>query len=254
MVRVLSATLAVVILTACSAARTPTPGAPLPLTGSLPDAWLMMISHDLERSFVEIEGLGGWAIAKNLRRGVTSMPGQTYRVILRDDDCRPLQTFTIGPGFWLLRIRDSVPMLTVEDDLEAGPGLINPGACQPPLAADWAEPHAYSFTYESGCGERNMLGTFEAQVEGGVVVGVKGLDDRSRQVVSTYRPSEFPTLAAMLEKVRQARNEADAGHVRLTPDPTLAQPVTNQIDWIANAIDDEECYTVSEFAPHTGGK
>ena len=95
MVRVLSATLAVVILTACSAARTPTPGAPLPLTGSLPDAWLMMISHDLERSFVEIEGLGGWAIAKNLRRGVTSMPGQTYRVILRDDDCRPLQTFTI---------------------------------------------------------------------------------------------------------------------------------------------------------------
>jgi hypothetical protein len=97
-----------------------------------------------------------------------------------------------------------------------------------------------------------MLGTFEAQVEEGVVVRIKGLDERSRQAVAGYRPSDFPTLAAMLEKVREARNRADAGAIIVTSDPVDGHPMRIEIDWNANAIDDEECYTVSEFVPNAG--
>lgn len=111
--------------------------------------------------------------------------------------------------------------------------------------AEWAEPAAYSFTLESRCGERNLIGRFAVEVENGVVIAVEDLVDQGG-ATSVVQPADVPTLSGLLALVAEARNEG-AGEVNLVTDPADGHPVSVEIDWEAAATDDEECYTVSDF-------
>lgn len=116
----------------------------------------------------------------------------------------------------------------------------------PSAVAEWAEPAAYSFTLESLCGERNLIGRFAVEVENGVVVAVEGLDDQGQTATSVVQPADVPSLAGLLALVTEARSDG-ADRVDLVTDPADGRPVSVEIDWEAAAIDDEECYTVSNF-------
>jgi hypothetical protein len=115
-------------------------------------------------------------------------------------------------------------------------------------AAQWQEPTAYSFTVESRCGEGNLLGRFDVQVEDGDVVSVEPLDETASAAIAYVEPEEVPTLAEMLDRVAEARLEG-ASEVSLSTDPADGHPVSVAIDWQAIAIDDEECYAISEYIP-----
>lgn len=112
--------------------------------------------------------------------------------------------------------------------------------------AAWTEPAAYSFTFESRCGERNLVGQFFVEVEDGEVIAVEGLDGQGNTATSVVQPRDVPTLADLLALVAEARNDG-ADEVNLVTDPTDGHPVSVEIDWDAAAVDDEECYTVSDF-------
>lgn len=125
-------------------------------------------------------------------------------------------------------------------------GACSAAGASPSEVAEWAEPAAYSFTLESRCGERNLLGRFAVEVENGVVVSVEGLDDQGRRATSVVQPADVPTLADLLALVAEARGDG-ADQVDLVTDPADGHPVSVEIDWEAAATDDEECYTVSDL-------
>jgi len=50
----------------------------------------------------------------------------------------------------------------------------------------------------------------------------------------------------MLVLVERARREG-AGQVTLALDPADGHPVSVSVDWAQNAIDDEECYEITEY-------
>ncbi len=116
----------------------------------------------------------------------------------------------------------------------------------PPAVAEWAEPAAYSFTLESRCGERNLIGRFAVEVENGEVIAIEGLDDQGRTAATVVQPNDVPTLADLLALVADAQNDG-ADRVNLVTDPGHGHPVSVEIDWDLNATDDEECYQISDL-------
>ena len=127
-------------------------------------------------------------------------------------------------------------------------GEPSPSASLPSASAtaEWREPRAYSFTLESRCGERNLLGRFRVEVEDGEVIGLQRLDEHSRRAAVTEE--DVPTLGEMLERAAEASGESGSA-VRLITDPVDGHPISIAIDWQTAAIDDEECYDVSDFVP-----
>lgn len=91
-----------------------------------------------------------------------------------------------------------------------------------------------------------MIGRFHIEVEEGTVVAVEGLDEQGRVEVRAMPLAEFPTLADLLGLVAEARTDG-ADEVTLNTDPADGRPVYIAIDWRAAAIDDEACYTISDF-------
>jgi hypothetical protein len=118
----------------------------------------------------------------------------------------------------------------------------NPSASQVP--GDWQEPSAYSFVMVSSCGERSLLGRFGVTVEDGVTVAYEALDEQAGLYAGP--PDEIPSLGEMLRLVAEAR-DGGAADVTLVTDPADGHPVEVDIDWLPNAIDDEECYAISEY-------
>lgn len=118
----------------------------------------------------------------------------------------------------------------------------------PAVGIQWVEGEwvGYSYVLESSCGLRGMLGRFRIRVRDGVVAEVEGLDEAGRRVVTSMPPAAFPTMTGLLEVAAEAR-ASGAESVSLATDPTDGHPVTLEIDWILAAIDDEECYAVSEL-------
>ncbi len=99
-------------------------------------------------------------------------------------------------------------------------------------------PSAYSFDVSSTCGERNLLGDFRVTVVEGDVDRVQPLGD-SR--LFGLEPDDFPTLAGLVALVEGAERDAVV-EVELD-DGGLPRQVA--IDHVPDAIDDEECYRVS---------
>jgi hypothetical protein len=91
------------------------------------------------------------------------------------------------------------------------------------------------------------LGRYHIVVQDGQVTDVTGLDDYAKRMLTSeeYRAS-VPDLSAVLQEARVAQAEgADVADVAF--DEADGHPVTVEIDWDANATDDEACYRVSQY-------
>jgi hypothetical protein len=107
----------------------------------------------------------------------------------------------------------------------------------------WQEPADYSFDVSAQCGERFLIGDFHVEVHSHAVTSVTGLDERSRAM--NVGPDDVPTIAQMLDRAEQASN-ADGGRVAISREGD-GRPSSVSIDWKAQAIDDEECYSITGF-------
>jgi hypothetical protein len=118
-----------------------------------------------------------------------------------------------------------------------------------PSASDpvpWQEPASYSFTLESQCGERALIGRFHVEVENGETIRVKTLSGYGGS--GSMPPAAVPTLTDLLTLVARARSER-ASQVNLVVDPIDGHPVSVSVDWRADTIDEEECYEITDYLP-----
>ncbi|MDF6040856.1 DUF6174 domain-containing protein [Streptomyces sp. JH14] len=111
-------------------------------------------------------------------------------------------------------------------------------------AARWSEPNRYSFRLLSESGERSGLGEYRITVGDGKVVKAIGLDEPARLTVEG-NPQDVPTLGGLLTDVQKAR----AGHAEVAEVVFAADghPTEIHIDWLADAIDDEADYLITEY-------
>jgi hypothetical protein len=112
--------------------------------------------------------------------------------------------------------------------------------------ASWQEPARYTYVLESGCGERPLIGRFRLTVTAGKVTTAVGLDAASRSALTTTPQLTPPTLGQLLQQVDTARR-AGAHVAKAVTDPADGHPTEVNLDPIANAIDDEACYTVTNY-------
>jgi hypothetical protein len=102
--------------------------------------------------------------------------------------------------------------------------------------ADWQEPGAYTYTLDSLCGERSLLGTFRITVANGRVVSAEPAHDQA------------PTIGALLAEARAAREEEDADVVEVEYADD-GRPTRIGIDYDVQALDDEACYHIADYVP-----
>ena len=117
-----------------------------------------------------------------------------------------------------------------------------------PAAASvvWTEPANYAFVVDSSCGERALIGRFRITVTNAQVSGIEPLDpDASRELMVQLK-DQVPTLGKMMADADRARR-AGAAKVDVKTDPADGHPTLIAIDHEANAIDDEECYAISDY-------
>jgi hypothetical protein len=113
-------------------------------------------------------------------------------------------------------------------------------------AAIWTEPAAYRYTFTSTCGERMLVGTFEVTVEDGSVTGFRAQDPPADAFPGTA--ADLPTLGDIQRKAQEAAAD-DEAIVELERDLEDGHPTLVEIDWLPNAIDDEECYSITSYTP-----
>jgi hypothetical protein len=110
----------------------------------------------------------------------------------------------------------------------------------------WSEPANYAFVLDSSCGERLLIGRFRVTVTNAQVSGVKALGpDASRELMLQLK-NEMPTLGKLMADADKARR-AGAAKVDVKTDPADGHPTLIEIDHEANAVDDEECYAISDY-------
>lgn len=127
----------------------------------------------------------------------------------------------------------------------AGPAE-TPAATPASSAPAWTEPANYRFTFESSCGEQALIGRFRVDVANGVVDRTQGLDEAGKRAVMLRIADLVPTLGQMVADAEQAR--ADGAHeVAVERDPADGHPVAIRIDQDRNAVDDETCFTISDY-------
>ncbi|MEP7378791.1 MAG: DUF6174 domain-containing protein [Chloroflexota bacterium] len=112
------------------------------------------------------------------------------------------------------------------------------------VSVEWQEPPAYSFTLSAQCGERALIGLFHVEVENGKTVVAQGLE--GYYATHPIDPRGVPTLGDLLAIAARARAQGAAA-VSVELDPADGHPLSVSIDRIANAIDDEECYEVTDY-------
>lgn len=110
----------------------------------------------------------------------------------------------------------------------------------------WREPASYAFTLESACGERDLIGTFRITVVDGMVAAAEGRDEPGQRLLRQRMPHTLPTIAGLLNEARQAQRDG-ADVVETQVDAADGHPTKITIDHLRDAMDDEACYTISEF-------
>ncbi|GGK97754.1 DUF6174 domain-containing protein [Mangrovihabitans endophyticus] len=130
-----------------------------------------------------------------------------------------------------------------------GPAASLPGGTPHTAAApgSWQEPTVYSFTLESSCGERALIGTYRVGVKDGLVVRTIGLDDAARRALMLRLAQLVPTLAQMRTEAQAAMREG-ADEVIVRRDPADGHPTSVRIDPDSAAVDDETCYEITDYA------
>lgn len=118
----------------------------------------------------------------------------------------------------------------------------NPGSeeAQGATAEVVSLPSSYQYVMRSSCGERGLLGRYKVTVRDAKAIAVTSLNPGY-----LYEPSleEIPTLADLLEKAENAGPDAV---VDLKVDDR-GIPVSLAIDHEPTAIDDEECYEITDL-------
>jgi hypothetical protein len=117
-------------------------------------------------------------------------------------------------------------------------------ATQP--ADEWKEPARYSYVLDSRCGERPLIGRFQVEVANGRVTRAIGLDESGRSAVARPSGDPVPTIGGLLAVWERAR-KGGAHVATVERDPADGHPVRITIDRIKNAIDDEACFTISNY-------
>jgi hypothetical protein len=115
-------------------------------------------------------------------------------------------------------------------------------------SVQWREPASYTFTLESTCGERALIGTFNVEVQDGETVGVEAISGYFVSHPAALPTSLVPTLDDILAEAADARSR-DADEVSVVLDPIDGHPVRVSIDWKTNTIDDEACYEITNYSP-----
>jgi hypothetical protein len=130
----------------------------------------------------------------------------------------------------------------------AGPAAApGPAAPEPAVASPaWTEPANYKFTFESACGEQALIGRFRVEVADGIVDRTEGLDDAGRRTLMLRIANLIPTLGKMVEDAEAARAR-NADEVVIDRDPVDGHPTSIRIDEEKNAVDDETCFTISDY-------
>ena len=121
------------------------------------------------------------------------------------------------------------------------------GACTAaaePVA--WTEAASYPHELDSFCGERDLIGSFEITIEDHVVTEATPLDGSAETMLRLSGLDHVPTLADLVEELVSAR-QARADQADIAYDPTDGHPVTIDIDWDVNAVDDESCYVIRTY-------
>ena len=99
-------------------------------------------------------------------------------------------------------------------------------------------PTAYVYDLNSACGERNMLGDFRISVVDGTVTDVEPLGDTQMNEMTI---DTFPTLDDLIGIVENSEPDAEI-ELEVNADGI---PTSIDIDHVPEAIDDEECYRVT---------
>jgi hypothetical protein len=121
-------------------------------------------------------------------------------------------------------------------------------ATPPPVGRDWSSA-SYSYTLDSQCGERALIGTYHVVVEGGVVTSAEPVAPAGWRPESGDQLASVPTFAHLLARAQATGNAAPSQfHV----DPTTGVPTEVEFEGDPNAIDDEECYRISDYRPGAG--
>jgi hypothetical protein len=119
------------------------------------------------------------------------------------------------------------------------------GGAPAPSPPAWSEPADYKFAFESSCGEQPLIGRFRATVADGAVAHTEGLDDAGRRALMLRIANLVPTLGQMEKQAAEAR--AAGADVTVDRDPADGHPTAIRIDPAKNAVDDETCWTISDY-------
>lgn len=115
-------------------------------------------------------------------------------------------------------------------------------------AGEWKEPARYSYVLDSRCGYRPLMGRFQVEVANGRVTRAIGLDEPGRSAVSHPSRDPVPTIGGLLDELERARKN-HAYVATLDRDPADGHPVRITIDQAKDSIDDEACFTISNYRP-----
>lgn len=127
------------------------------------------------------------------------------------------------------------------------PGTQHPSATVPPMpeAPDWSSA-SYRFTLESRCGERALIGRYAVAVQHGTVTSARALGSTSMDdAPGDPAVEDVPSIGELV--VRAQTTDRDA----LTDfhlDPATGIPTAIAFDPDPRALDDEECYAISDYA------
>jgi hypothetical protein len=122
----------------------------------------------------------------------------------------------------------------------------DPAGAATATATAWAEPANYSYVLEASCGERALIGRFRVTVTNAQVSRTEGLDPAARRASMLRLADLVPTLGRLLDQAETARRNG-AAKVEVQTDPADGHPTSIQIDEVADAVDDEECYAISDY-------
>ncbi|KON71525.1 hypothetical protein M768_18340 [Cellulosimicrobium cellulans F16] len=106
----------------------------------------------------------------------------------------------------------------------------------------------YAFTLTSSCGERALVGDFDVEVAGGEVLAVSASLAHLEMTPESYVESGGRTIDGFLDLV-------DERHDVVTDvafDDELGYPSSLTLDPVPRAIDDEECYAITDVHPARG--
>ena len=106
----------------------------------------------------------------------------------------------------------------------------------------------YAFTLTSSCGERNLVGDFDVEVAADEVVAVSASLAHLEMTPESYVESGGRTIAGFLDLVDERHDDV----TDVAFDDALGYPSSLTLDPVPRAIDDEECYAITDVHPARG--